>query len=103
MSEHAAPYTLAEEVANAVSHGLGALASVAALTLLVTLSALENNLTRMVSFSIYGSSLILLFMASTLYHAMHHPFTSPKLDQIELIEVLMQEFILTVFHFNMEN
>lgn len=67
---HSPSYSLAEEVANSVSHGLGALLSVAALTLLVTFASLSQDPIRITSFSIYGTSLVLLFMASTLYHAL---------------------------------
>ena len=62
-------YSLAEEIANAVSHGIGALLSVAGLTLLLVIAAFEQDATKIVSFAIYGTSLVLLFMASTLYHA----------------------------------
>lgn len=67
-----AQYSPQEELANAISHGIGALASVAALTLLVTFAVLENNYFRVVSFAIYGVSLVLMFLSSTLYHAIYH-------------------------------
>lgn len=63
---------LAEEIANSITHGLGTLLSVVGLTLLVTFAAGQNDVWRLVSFSVYGSSLILLFLASTLYHSMRH-------------------------------
>jgi len=63
------PYSVGEEIANAISHGLGALLGVAALTLLINNAYLSADITKMISFIIYGSSLILLFLASTLYHA----------------------------------
>ncbi len=66
-------YSLAEEVANSITHGLGALLSVAGLTLLVTYASYQHDPWRIVSFSIYGSTLILLFLASTLYHSFQHP------------------------------
>ena len=58
-----------EELANSISHGIGAMLSVAGLTLLVVLAALQGDITKIVSFSIYGATLVLLFLASTLYHA----------------------------------
>lgn len=61
--------TPGEEIANAVIHGIGALLSVAALTLLVLRG---SDSWAVVSFAIYGASLILLFAASTLYHALTH-------------------------------
>lgn len=63
-------YDLSEEIINAVSHGLAALLSVAGLTLLVTLAWLQNDIVKIASFAIYGASLIILFSASTLYHAL---------------------------------
>ena len=68
-------YSPAEEIANSITHGLGALLSVAALTLLVTFAASQADVWRVVSFSIYGSTMILLFLASTLYHSLQHPKT----------------------------
>jgi hemolysin III len=65
-------YGLAEEIINAVSHGLAALLSVAGLTLLVTLAWLQADMVKVASFSVYGISLVLLFSASTLYHALLH-------------------------------
>jgi hemolysin III len=55
-----------------VSHGLAALLSVAGLTLLVTLAWIQTDMVKIISFSIYGASLVLLFSASTLYHALLH-------------------------------
>ncbi len=58
-----------EEIANSISHGIGALIGVAALVLLVVFAAKNGNVWGVVSFSIFGSTLILLYTASTLYHA----------------------------------
>lgn len=66
-------YSPAEEIANSITHGLGALLSVAALTLLVTFAAHQADVWRVVSFSIYGTTMVLLFLASTLYHSLQHP------------------------------
>ena len=71
-------YSQAEEIANALSHGIGALLSVAGLTLLLVLAISADNPTRITSFAIYGTSLIVLFSASTLYHAL----TSAKAKRI---------------------
>lgn len=67
-----APYSLAEELANAISHGLGALLSVAGSTLLVIYAAIDGDASRIASFSVYGATLVVLFLASTLYHAIYH-------------------------------
>ena len=67
------PYSLKEEIANSVTHGIGAGLSVAGLTLLVALAAIYGDVWRVVSFSIYGSSLVILYLASTLYHSFQNP------------------------------
>lgn len=62
-----------EETANTLICGLGLLLSVAGLAVLVTPVALHGDAWQVVSFSIYGASLILLYAASTLYHAVRSP------------------------------
>jgi hemolysin III len=58
------------EILNSITHGIGVLLSIAALVLLIVFAAIrEGNAWQFVSFSIYGASLITLYMASTLYHA----------------------------------
>ena len=68
-------YSLAEEIANAITHGLGAILSVAGLTLMVVLTVTQDDLLRIVSAIIYGTTLILLFLTSTLYHSFQHTKT----------------------------
>ncbi|NQT23870.1 hemolysin III family protein [candidate division KSB1 bacterium] len=65
-------YTIGEEIASSITHGIGAALSIAALVILVVLAATRGDAWRVVSFSIYGTTLILLYMASTLYHAIQH-------------------------------
>ena len=62
-----------EELANALSHGLGVGLSIAGLVLLVVRAALYGDAWQVVSFAIYGASLIILYLASTLYHSFHNP------------------------------
>ena len=62
-------YSAAEERLNILSHGLGLLMSLVALPLLIR-QALETGQSRyLVSFIIYGVSLIILYTASTIYHS----------------------------------
>jgi hemolysin III len=61
--------TLAEEIANAVTHGIGAALSVAGLVVLVVLASLYGGVLDVVSVAIYGTTLVLTYVASTLYHA----------------------------------
>ncbi|MHC4416130.1 MAG: PAQR family membrane homeostasis protein TrhA [Planctomycetota bacterium] len=66
-------YSLAEEIAHAITHGVGLLLSVAALTILVIFASLRGDAWHIVSCSIYGSTLVLLYAASTFYHALSAP------------------------------
>lgn len=66
-------YSLKEEIANSITHGIGAGLSVAGLTLLVVLAAIYGDVWRIVSFSIFGSTLVILYLASTLYHSFQNP------------------------------
>ena len=62
--------TIVEEVANSITHGLGFGLSVAALTILLIFSSREGDPWRITAFSIYGASLIILYLISTLYHSL---------------------------------
>lgn len=62
-------YSLGEEIFSSVTHGIGAVFSIAATTILVVLSALFGNALCVVSSVLYGLSLIILYTCSTLYHA----------------------------------
>lgn len=62
-------YTPTEEIFHGITHGIGAALSIAGLVILVVLAAQMGDAWRIVSFSIYGGSLTLLYLASTLYHS----------------------------------
>jgi len=72
MSNQIAQYSIAEEIANAVSHGIGAMLSAAGMALLLFMAAMDNNYSKLFSYLVYGICLISLFLASTLYHALVH-------------------------------
>ena len=74
-------YSVGEEIANALTHGIGALLGVAALTLMVLMSVKHADSAHLISSVIYGSSLILLYLASTLYHSIQS-HRAKKLFQI---------------------
>jgi hemolysin III len=65
-------YSPREEVANAISHGIGALLSIAALVILIVYSVKYGDVWHIVSFSIFGSTLVLLYVFSTLLHSFQH-------------------------------
>jgi hemolysin III len=58
----------AEELANSLTHGVGLALSVAGFIVLVVLAAMRGSAWRIVSCAVYGSTLICLYTASTLYH-----------------------------------
>jgi hemolysin III len=62
-----------EEIANSITHGIGVLLAVAALITLVAFASIYGNAWHIVSVSIYGTTMILLYAASTLYHSIQHP------------------------------
>ena len=66
-------FTLGEEIAHSITHGVGAGLSIAGLTLLVALAVLYGDVYQIVSFSVYGATLIVLYLASTLYHGFQNP------------------------------
>lgn len=64
---------LGEEIANSITHGVGAALSIAGLVVLIVFAALRSSAWAIVGCSIYGATLILLYLASTLYHAFPWP------------------------------
>ena len=71
-------YTTGEEISHSVSHGIGVALSVAGFVISVVMAAGTGSAIKVVSFAIFGTSMILLYTASTLYHA----FTQKKVKQV---------------------
>lgn len=61
--------SLGEEIANSITHGVGALAALAALPLLVA-AALPRGVSAVVGSTVFGATMLLLYVTSTLYHAL---------------------------------
>ncbi len=74
--------TKREEIANAITHGLGALMAIAALVILTVFSAIKGNAWHIVSFAVFGTTLVMLYLASTLYHSLSN----------EKVKVLFRKF-----------
>lgn len=62
-------YEPKEEVANAITHGIGALLSLAGLVLLIVFASIKGTAWHVVSFTVYGVSMLLLYSCSTLVHS----------------------------------
>jgi len=65
--------SLGEEIANSVTHGIAALASVAALPILLIVTIGRGDPWQVAGGAIFGGTLVMLYLASTLYHALPHP------------------------------
>ncbi len=76
-------YSVGEEIANSITHGVGALLSVAGLAVLIGFASLRGNAWHITSCSIFGTTLILLYVASTLYHSIPLPEVKIILRQID--------------------
>ena len=66
-----AEYSVLEEYLHAATHGVGVILSILGLSWMLTLSVSVGDPWRIAASSIYGASLIMLFLASTVYHGMH--------------------------------
>ena len=64
--------TLGEEIANAISHGVGALLSIAGTVIAIVMACFNCTAIGIVSAALYGASLITLYLFSTLYHSLTH-------------------------------
>ncbi len=77
MDKLMAAYSKKEEIANSITHGLGVVFGVVALILLtIKAVGLDGDALSISSFAVYGGSIIVLYLASTLYHAI--PFERTK-------------------------
>ncbi len=71
-------YSVKEEIANCITHGIGILFSIVALTILLIYAIWKDSTIDIVAFSIYGLCLVSMFTFSTLYHS----FQREKLKKI---------------------
>lgn len=73
------PYSLREEVANSITHGIGVLFAVVATTLMLASTIPGGVAAHIAACAIYGLSMFLVFLASTLYHAIPFPKAKARL------------------------
>ena len=62
-------YTLGEEIANSITHGLGVVLAIAGLAVLVAYATLRGDVWHVVACSVFGATLIVNYTTSTLYHS----------------------------------
>jgi len=94
--------SIKEEIANSVIHGIGVGLSIAALVILILVAVrFGGTAWHVVGFTIFGSMLILLYLSSTLYHAIQHPVAKNILQRFDhaaiylLIAGTYTPFVLT--------
>ncbi|NTV45864.1 MAG: hemolysin III family protein [Chlorobiales bacterium] len=66
-------YSPKEEIANSLTHGAGVALSIVGFISLISQPGTTDDMWRIIAFSIYGSALVLLYLASTLYHSVQKP------------------------------
>jgi hemolysin III len=76
-------YNIGEEIANSITHGLGIVLAITGLVVLVCFASLFGNVWHIVSCSIFGATLILLYTASTVYHSIPLPRAKRVLQVID--------------------
>jgi hemolysin III len=79
--------TPAEERLSSITHGIGAVLSVVAMASLLTLAALRGGPRHVITVGIYGASLLVLYLTSTLYHACRDGRTKHRLKVIDHIAI----------------
>ncbi|QNM95867.1 PAQR family membrane homeostasis protein TrhA [Chitinimonas koreensis] len=68
---------------NSITHLVGTCFAIAGLAILVTLAGQQGDPWKIVSFSIYGAMLVLLYLGSTIYHSIRHPTTKAVLQKFD--------------------
>ena len=73
--------SVGEEIANSITHGIGALCAIAMAVVAIVYAAIKGDAMSVVSASLYGASLIILYLCSTLYHSLT-PYKAKRVFQI---------------------
>ena len=76
-------YSMAEEMANGITHGIGVVLAIAALGILTAFASIYGSAWHVVSVSIYAATLVILYTASTLYHSIQKPRAKRLLQVVD--------------------
>lgn len=82
-------YAFAEEVLSSAIHGIGIVLSIVALTVLVAYAAMHGDAWHVTSVAVFGTTLILLYTASTLYHGIPNEVAKPTLRTLDHIAIYL--------------
>ena len=88
-------YSFLEEIFNSITHGIGALISIAGLVLLIVFSIMYGNLNHIISCTIFGFTLVLLYTVSTLYHIFQKSGSCVSLFNNNTFILFLQIFYLS--------
>jgi len=77
------PQSLGEEVANSLSHGVGFVAALASAPILVVTTAQSGRMVNVIGATIFAATMVLLYCASTIYHAVPHPRAKALLRKLD--------------------
>ncbi len=77
------PQSLGEEIANSLSHGLGFVAAVASAPILVVTTAQTGRAMNVIGAAVFAATMVLLYCASTIYHAVPHPRAKAILRKLD--------------------
>jgi hemolysin III len=80
-------YSFGDELASSVIHGIGIVLSIAGLATLVAFAALHGNALAVTACAVFGTSLVLLYTASTLYHSISVAAAKPALRALDHIAI----------------
>lgn len=81
------PYSIKEEIWSSAIHGIGIVLSIMGLAVLVVLSSMRGDVWAIVSTAIFGASMIILYSASTIYHAVPNLELKKKLKKFDHISI----------------
>lgn len=82
-------FSIREEIAHAITHGVGAVLSIVALVVLVAFSSTSGDPYRIVSVAVFGTTLVILYAASTIYHAVPHPTAKRVLRILDHVAIYL--------------
>lgn len=75
--------TKGDEIINSISHGIGVALAIAGTVLLIVKASFHGTAWHIVSFSIFGAGMILLYTSSTLFHGVYNPRLKHKLNKLD--------------------
>lgn len=94
------PYTIGEDIANSISHGVAALIASVLNVYLIYNASISGNITAVITFALYGYAVLLMFLMSCLYHGIRHVTTRDvfkRLDHSFIFILILATYCPIVF------